>query len=659
MFLIAETNFRQAFLLQIDKIIVQKAYRLQILALLCGFVRLQGPHLYQILETPLLDHLLQCLENDTSTTVISLALTALVMFMPHLCNYLADYLPRLFVVYTRVICWDKFGGERWEETKFSGSRDSYSRAGTPQPLESLERVSKDGWQKLDSSFEAATSSTPEVSEYFSFLYGLYPINFVSFIREPYKFLERADYKGVDLLDIEEETIRQRSEPYRQLHTLHPNFLTLTAETELSDKSRWMKVEPADVTAQCVGLRSNNLPTDFGLPRRKPRESRNPAFVPTQEIPSDALLGMAEYENTGNGESNWRESAETILQVPPPGEVRGLFQPAISLLSTGSSPPLRDLRSPDSPTIPATLTPSECEEQLQDMLDLQEQVRASLLNTPDSPSGPPPSTLPPAPPPEYTEGVAASPRLDAYVQHLHNSSPRSPAIKAINANDQRPVSYLQRELMLVQNDLNFERYLKQQHLAHIGHLQRKHIKESTAEAETQNLINTNKTLKVKLEDAKKALATARQENLKRQNQSKKWEAELSAKIRTLREEQKAWRQDEEATKQALQTAHEEADHLRKLLSESEAGGLQSRQKLQSVAAETEEVDKMRSIVDHLSMKLTEFESRSDEFELQRHNEQTAISQVERMKIRLQSREQELQKQKRLVVDAQSSTFPCSN
>ena len=102
-------NLPQAFLEKVDAFIVQKEYRLQVLGLLCSYVRLQGPHLYQVLQTPLLDHLLQCLENDSSTTVISLALTVLIMFMPHLCNSLAAYLPRLFIVYTRVLCWDKFG----------------------------------------------------------------------------------------------------------------------------------------------------------------------------------------------------------------------------------------------------------------------------------------------------------------------------------------------------------------------------------------------------------------------------------------------------------------------------------------------------------------------------------------------------------------------
>ncbi|KAI5804949.1 Hamartin protein-domain-containing protein [Geopyxis carbonaria] len=646
----------KAFLEKIDHFVVQKEYRLQILGLLCSYVRLQGPHLYHVLHTELFDHLLQCLENDTSTTVISLALTILIMFMPHLCNSLAEYLPRLFVVYTRVLCWDKFGIVRLD---VGSHLDVYSRTSSPLSAKPEESTTFSGWQKLDSSFETAQSTTPDVSDYFSFLYGLYPINFLEFIREPYKFLERVGYRGIDHLDIEEETIRQRSDTYRQRHILHPNFFTLTAQTELKDQSRWMKVEPADVTAQCIGLVNNNVSAVLSddMESLKPESELPAEFIPTEEIPAESLLSQGD-DGPGPGydpESGYLDPSSNTSRSGYGREVKGLFQRG----NTGymaRTPSSRDTRSPDSPTIPATLAPAE-EAHLQDMLNLQEQLHASLQDSikHDGPSPtPPPQTRlpdPPGPPPMYSSSVTASPRLDGYAQSGYVQSlsqtnmPRSPALRPAASDTQGTIAYLQREVMLLKNDLNFERYLKQQHLSHIGHLQRKHIKESTAEAETQNLINTNKTLKAKLEEAKKAYTASRQETLKSKNQAKKWEAELSAKIRTLREEQKAWRQDEEATKKALDVAREETDHLRKLLAESEAEGLRCRQKLQSLSTEMDEVSKLRTFVDHLSNKLTEYEARNEEFEMQRHSEEQAITQAERMKIRLQSREQEIQKMKR--------------
>lgn len=642
---------------------VQKEYRLQALGLLCSFVRLQGPHLYQILQTPLLDHLLQCLENDTSTTVISLALTVLIMFMPHLCNSLAKYLPRLFVVYTRVLCWDKFGVVHLEEMRFSGY--PYSRTSTPVSITKPENATNSVWQKLDSSFETASSTTPDVSDYFTFLYGLYPINLMTFIREPYKFLERADYKDIDQLDIEEETIRQRTEIYRQRHTLHPNFLVYTAETEISDQSRWMKVEPADVTAGCIGLVNNNLP--IASSRDKPRANTliPEALIPTEDIPDESLLSsdpvdedyLLSYDDSSTYSSRVGDtSSQSNQNNNSYSEVIGMFtRPPVGYGRKDSpSPQPRDNKTPDSPTIPHALSPSD-EGRVQDMIRLQETLRANFIDSKNVSThsllqqniGPPPPGHPPGPPPGYGS-VTASPRLDAYVHSLnHTTIPRSPALRPAGTDTQGNIAFLQREVMLLKNDLNFERYLKQQHLSHIGHLQRKHIKEAAAEAETQNFINTNKTLKAKLEEAKKAYAASKQEALKSKNQAKKWEAELSSKIRTLREEQKAWRSEEESTKKALQSAREEADHLRKLLAESEAEGLRCRQKLQALTAEMDEVNKLRTFVDHLSNKLTDYESRSEEFEMQKHNEEAAVAQVDRMKLRLQAREHESQNTRRWV------------
>lgn len=644
---------------KIDSFVVQKEYRLQALGLLCSFVRLQGPHLYQILQTPLLDHLLQCLENDTSTTVISLALTVLIMFMPHLCNSLAEYLPRLFVVYTRVLCWDKFGVVHLEEMRFSGY--PYSRTSTPVSITKPENSVNGVWQKLDSSFETASSTTPDVSDYFTFLYGLYPINLMAFIQEPYKFLERADYKDIDQLDIEEETIRQRTEIYRQRHTLHPNFLVYTAETEISDQSRWMKVEPADVTAECIGLVNNNLPITSSRDKSRASTLVPEALIPTEDIPDESLLSsdpvdedyLLSYDDSSTYSSR-ADSSTQSNQNNNHSEVLGTFArpPAGYARKDSPSPQPRDNKTPDSPTIPHALSPSD-EDRVQDMIRLQETLRANFLDSKNASThsllqqniGPPPPGHPPGPPPGYGS-VTASPRLDAYVHSLNqNTIPRSPALRPAGTDTQGNVAFLQREVMLLKNDLNFERYLKQQHLSHIGHLQRKHIKEAAAEAETQNFINTNRTLKAKLEEAKKAYTASRQEALKSKNQAKKWEAELSSKIRTLREEQKAWRSEEEATKKALQAAREEADHLRKLLAESEAEGLNCRQKLQSLTAQMDEVNKLRTFVDHLSNKLTEYESRSEEFEMQKHNEEAAVAQVDRMKLRLQAREHESQNTRR--------------
>ena len=97
----------------------------------------------------------------------------------------------------------------------------------------------------------------------------------------------------------------------------------------------------------------------------------------------------------------------------------------------------------------------------------------------------------------------------------------------------------------QSRIYISQYLKSQHLTHIGQLQRKHIKEATAEADTQNLINTNRTLKSKLAKMNEQYAQLKKETLTSRSQSKKWEGELSGKVRSYRDDQKVWQGEEES------------------------------------------------------------------------------------------------------------------
>jgi hypothetical protein len=50
-----------------------------------------------------------------------------------------------------------------------------------------------------------------------------------------------------------------------------------------------------------------------------------------------------------------------------------------------------------------------------------------------------------------------------------------------------VAALKREVLLLRNEMNFEMFLKQQHLQHIGRLHREHVMDTSVEAERQQLV----------------------------------------------------------------------------------------------------------------------------------------------------------------------------
>ena len=92
--------------------------RVCLLVLLTTFLRMHSIHIYHVTSTPLPRRLLLSLQLDTSSTVIALGMTALVMLMPHIPDWIANGgaggLPTCFSIMSRVIDWRKLG-KGWEE----------------------------------------------------------------------------------------------------------------------------------------------------------------------------------------------------------------------------------------------------------------------------------------------------------------------------------------------------------------------------------------------------------------------------------------------------------------------------------------------------------------------------------------------------------------
>ncbi|KAI9671267.1 MAG: hypothetical protein M1829_004674 [Trizodia sp. TS-e1964] len=652
------------FLTAIDGLVVQKKHRSQALSLLCTFVRYQPPHLHQVLQTSLIEHLLKCLMIDTSTLVISLALTSLVMFLPHIPNSLVAYLPRLFIIYSRLLCWDHHIPARPETEKVLQLCDDEKRSlVSPAPR----GYTDPAWEKLVFSSDMAETPAPDLTHYFTFLYGLYPLNFTSYIRNPLKFLKTSRFHAADDIELDKTTIRSRTERYRQLHLLHPNFFQMTIDAELTDLNRWIDCDPADVVAGCVALCAAAPVTlaDPGPPPTAKLPDIPPPRLSTEDIPQQSLLSMNDDDDTDNDgvstlingtnsvaesrSENWRNTLSTAVtsrlsygsNMDPLALLhKSTSDGSIGLLSNksghgqssaASQPPSPSMRlreaALDSPTLPPVI-PSGVDIKLQEMLPTQETLRRS------------PRALISDELPSQSGQNPVNP--DTFI--AKNVSPNSPSTPP--ASDlQNNVAFLQREVMLLKNDLNFERYLKQQHLSHIGQLQRKHVKDTTIEAETQSLLNSNRALKFKLDEAKKVCAMLRRDVTPGKTHGQRWEDDLNAKVRALSTDHKQWKSDEESIRQELHHARQECERLKRVVTESEARELLSKQKLQSIEHGLVELESLRRDVDHLNARIRHYENREDEFERARHNEELAMIQVENIMIKLRSSDGERERSKR--------------
>ncbi|KAK9331570.1 Hamartin protein-domain-containing protein [Lipomyces starkeyi] len=352
----------KAFFNVLDQYFVKKEYRVAILSLLCSFMQAQPPHLFETHSSKLVGHLYKCLLHDRSAVAVNLACTVFVMLLPHICSILGPDLPKVFAVYARMMYWDILykkefaapGDDAEEDGRAQkglddlGSSKSSDDASSPSSTMSyggyyyyddtegkelgqgsLMKVIKpqaeqETWDILDGSFDDPAGAGPDsltvnYSRIFTFIYGLYPIHFLTFLTSPRRYFRMRSAEMSDYIKYDIDDIALRSQIMSRRHLLHPNFFRYTFESEISDRQRWDLAGTAeDVAAFCITLDTKNLempemqePTvifrGFHDHREHSTEDQLPAYmsldesaqthaenVPPDERPSDS--GTAEVQD---------------------------------------------------------------------------------------------------------------------------------------------------------------------------------------------------------------------------------------------------------------------------------------------------------------------------------------------------------------------------
>ncbi|KAI1083495.1 Hamartin protein-domain-containing protein [Whalleya microplaca] len=606
----------------LDKFVVKKTYRARALSLFNIFVQSQPPHLYLILQTPLFNSLINCLQLDASTTIVSLALTALTMILPHMPSSLVPHLPTLFNIYARLLFWE---------------RELSSQLAVDIDKERHQSPSASAWEKHTYSPDFDDTTIPHLVDYFTILYGLYPINFTDYIRKPQRYLRHAEVPNADDIEVQPTEIRHASERFRQCHLLHENFYTLTIDSEKTDFGRWIKSEPAEVVADCVALCQSS---DTLLIHSSPEAAHvgeSGADESDKDGHDSALLSSSLPIGTsgfnGAQEDTRRHTGSTLAESVSSGRV----QPTVMRHSSQSSrKSLRDSSSTrpsgnggDSPTLHRQIVHSGSQTQLQDMINSNKAIKSGLHQSMANDSVPSLAL-------SNHESISDRP-ISQVQQALPTANPPTASVETTNAQ----IAHLNRQILMLYNDLTFERFMKQQHLTHMGELRRRHVREAASEAETQNLIIGNRHLKQRLEEAKKSETQAKKESEKSRTLSKKWEADLTAKLRALREEQKKWNAEGDALRAELETAKCEADKLRALVCEAEVRELGWKQNMQSVEISVSELERLRKEVERLTESERNYQAKEVERQAAMTQAAEADSRAEMLDMKLKARDSEAQ------------------
>ncbi|XP_039620235.1 hamartin-like [Polypterus senegalus] len=186
---------------KLNDCMTKSACRLATLTLLEHVIRKQPPWIHKVSRAPILQALLKCLKTDTNIVVLITGVLVLIILLPMIPQPGKQNLYEFFDIFGRLASWN---------LKTPGN--------TPEIYLIHLHVS--------------------VYALFHRLYGMYPCNFVSYLRSHYSMKENM------------ETFEEVVKPMLEHVRIHPELVTGTKDHEL-DPTRWKRFEIHDIVIECA------------------------------------------------------------------------------------------------------------------------------------------------------------------------------------------------------------------------------------------------------------------------------------------------------------------------------------------------------------------------------------------------------------------------
>ncbi|XP_053329264.1 hamartin [Spea bombifrons] len=212
-----ETNSEQAMLIlsmvpephdkhlldKINEYLGKAATRLPTLALLGHVIRRQPSWKHKLSQATVLQSLIKCLKVDTDIVILTTGVLVLITVLPMIPQSGKQYLHEFFDIYGRLSAWC---------------------------LKNPGHAAEICLIHLHASVYAL----------FHRLYGMYPCNFVSFLRSHYSMKENL------------ETFEEIVKPMMEHVRIHPELVTGSKDHEL-DPGRWKRLETHDIVVECAKI----------------------------------------------------------------------------------------------------------------------------------------------------------------------------------------------------------------------------------------------------------------------------------------------------------------------------------------------------------------------------------------------------------------------
>ncbi|KAK2838215.1 hypothetical protein Q5P01_015427 [Channa striata] len=297
--------------------------RLAGLTLLGHLIRKQPPWVHHISRSTLLPSLLRCLKSDTDVVVLITGVLVLITLLPMIPQAGKDHIYDFFDVFGRLASW------------------SYKNPGHVPVLYLVH-------------LHAVVYSL------FHRLYGMFPCNFVSYLRLHYSMKENLD------------TFHEVVKPMLEHVRVHPELVTGTQDYEL-DPSRWRCYEVHDIVIECSRVSLDPLESSceddlYSSTSSSPRPPTVFSPLPHLDLsPSPHSESLSSSESSvcpsGSGrppltlhssyiqtdDLSWSHSSHCGLSTPPP-EPAGLG----STHPLSRTPSLSESKGPSTASLPVKL-----------------------------------------------------------------------------------------------------------------------------------------------------------------------------------------------------------------------------------------------------------------------------------------------------------------
>ncbi|KAG2078108.1 hypothetical protein BDR04DRAFT_1065222 [Suillus decipiens] len=457
---------------------------------------------------PLLDSLLNSLLLDNSSTVCTIGLTVIVKLLPifavKACEELKMMLPRLLAILARIICWKERSipepaSEGAEDTDEGSANDDAQASAYNEftASSSLPLRPELGWERLELMFNAA-SSAPPPGIYFSCLYYLFPCNLLRFLRGPSAYINDRRYESPfsisweDALD--EDNIRSKSESLLRGRIVNARVIWGDWTKELTEPNTWANYSVSRITSECT---------------------------------------MLDVRNTALGSKQFCADIASAAAEPSLLESTTIFD---GDTSTAPTP------HPGYAELPA----AKHRISLESMITASVALKSNLDVEIEAPTAAWSSLLFPTgrnSPTKRTFDMPSDPNTYTYNEQLPSHVAQA-------------ISSLQREVLLLRNELNFELWLSRENVKHIGRLYQDRILSKNAEVEQQGLFNKLRHYRAEVQRLDRQLRDHREQSSSAKNKYADWNTELQNKLKEFREEKKAWVSEAAS----LRTAEKEAQAL---------------------------------------------------------------------------------------------------